>query len=514
MKRFSIIFFLLILLTSVGGWARSNCTLDLKAVDAREFPKTGIFKLYVEAWHGLVPMGGEDITDPTFWKILTTGEDNKRPLEGQVRAINTLDKNDNVVTKVLFVVSLDPKISSYYLHITKNLLINSIKKFNDNTMISIVGVTPSKVKIALNSTSISNKIAIQSAINSLGKDQSTFRAKEVETIKQNALQAGDDLVTQINNWLSADKDHITRLIVILVDDGVYLRLSSPPECPQGAKVFYPAMSGVRRRTSKSPAWCHFYLIPNLDNSGKDVFYDNLRETAGNGGFQALFPIDDDSMKNSDRFIKVFSNGLSSAIGLATGEGTYEVVFKSDEDLDARSQIWASVQKEDMTCESREPITFKYELSKKVQWVKWLIIIGGSILGIILIIVLIKLVMHLMEQRRLQQAEDDAEAEGDESGIAKLVVLEGPDLGREFVLKSGDNRIGRAPTMDIVLSDLTVSRDHCMITEKNKIFEIKLTGGKTGILINGIQTPTKHTLQDGDEILLGQTKMKFVLTEDE
>ena len=47
-------------------------------------------------------------------------------------------------------------------------------------------------------------------------------------------------------------------------------------------------------------------------------------------------------------------------------------------------------------------------------------------------------------------------------MAKLYVLNGPQTGKSFELREGDNHVGRS-SRDIQIDDPTVSREHLKIT---------------------------------------------------
>src|SRR5688572_29574039 len=90
-------------------------------------------------------------------------------------------------------------------------------------------------------------------------------------------------------------------------------------------------------------------------------------------------------------------------------------------------------------------------------------------------------------------------------LARLVVIEGPDAGREFELPMRGGKVGRDEASLVHLSDPTVSRSHghielregalCFVAEKRT-------------LINGAEI-TVHRLESGDEIVVGATKLAFL-----
>jgi transcriptional regulator with GAF, ATPase, and Fis domain len=96
-------------------------------------------------------------------------------------------------------------------------------------------------------------------------------------------------------------------------------------------------------------------------------------------------------------------------------------------------------------------------------------------------------------------------------LARLVVIEGPDAGREFELPLRGGGIGRGEGNLIQLTDPTVSRVHGLIELRDGALSWIDDSGKPRTLINGAP-PTVHRLEAGDEIVLGATKMAFLPVE--
>jgi two-component system cell cycle response regulator len=84
----------------------------------------------------------------------------------------------------------------------------------------------------------------------------------------------------------------------------------------------------------------------------------------------------------------------------------------------------------------------------------------------------------------------------------LVVLKGPQMGREFRLDPGHVIIGRAPDSDIALADDNVSRRHALIVceRDGKIF-IEDLGSKNGTLVNGRRIRVRY-LRGGERLVFG------------
>jgi len=93
-------------------------------------------------------------------------------------------------------------------------------------------------------------------------------------------------------------------------------------------------------------------------------------------------------------------------------------------------------------------------------------------------------------------------------LARLVVIEGPDAGREFELPLRGGGVGRGDGNLVQLTDPTVSRSHGLIELRDGALVWVDDSGKPRTLING-EPPTVHRLRAGDEIVLGATKMAFL-----
>ncbi len=103
------------------------------------------------------------------------------------------------------------------------------------------------------------------------------------------------------------------------------------------------------------------------------------------------------------------------------------------------------------------------------------------------------------------------AKGRDLADASLVVLEGPERGREFRLYRGDVRIGRRREgNDVALAgDPTLSREHALIREEHGYFTLFDRGSATGTLVNGHRVGQPVLLEHGDQITMGNTKLRFV-----
>lgn len=111
---------------------------------------------------------------------------------------------------------------------------------------------------------------------------------------------------------------------------------------------------------------------------------------------------------------------------------------------------------------------------------------------------------LVADDELRDGECDVAAEIHEGGRVGSIVL--PDE-RRIPLGEEAATIGRAPDSTVVIADPKASRRHAEIRAAGNGFVVNDLGSMNGTLING--SPIReHVLQDGDEIRIGSTTLRF------
>ncbi len=91
----------------------------------------------------------------------------------------------------------------------------------------------------------------------------------------------------------------------------------------------------------------------------------------------------------------------------------------------------------------------------------------------------------------------------QKGSVGLIVLKGPIIGEKFYLKKSILKIGRSNDSDILLDDITVSRNHAIIRKINKHFEIEDLNSLNGTYINGDIINNPVILKNLDRIQIGK-----------
>ncbi len=93
-------------------------------------------------------------------------------------------------------------------------------------------------------------------------------------------------------------------------------------------------------------------------------------------------------------------------------------------------------------------------------------------------------------------------------LARIVVVEGPDAGREFDLPLRGGGVGRGEGNLVLLTDPAVSRQHGSIELRDGALWWLDQAQKGRTLINGALADA-HRLSGGDEIVIGQSRLVFV-----
>lgn len=89
----------------------------------------------------------------------------------------------------------------------------------------------------------------------------------------------------------------------------------------------------------------------------------------------------------------------------------------------------------------------------------------------------------------------------------FVVVKGPDTGERFVLEADRITIGRDPESDIFLNDVTVSREHAVVSIDGNAVSIADRGSLNGTYVNGA-IADQATLADGDHVQVGRFVLVF------
>ena len=71
-----------------------------------------------------------------------------------------------------------------------------------------------------------------------------------------------------------------------------------------------------------------------------------------------------------------------------------------------------------------------------------------------------------------------------------------------------NSLGRHPNNSIQLLDKIVSKEHCIVEQRDGLFILRDLGSLNGTYINGERVRGEQLLRHGDEIALGSTRARY------
>ncbi len=95
-----------------------------------------------------------------------------------------------------------------------------------------------------------------------------------------------------------------------------------------------------------------------------------------------------------------------------------------------------------------------------------------------------------------------------TGPALVVRSGGGRAGETFVPSSDRTTIGRSPDCGIFLDDVTVSRKHAVLVQREGHVTIEDQGSLNGTFVNRRRVETAE-LEEGDEIQIGKYRMTFM-----
>ena len=107
---------------------------------------------------------------------------------------------------------------------------------------------------------------------------------------------------------------------------------------------------------------------------------------------------------------------------------------------------------------------------------------------------------------------------DEDGPLDELAAEGPALvvrsgggraGEMFMPQGERTTIGRSPECTIFLDDVTVSRRHAVLIQRDGEISIEDLGSLNGTFVNRRRIESETRLQSGDEVQIGKYRLSFI-----
>jgi signal transduction histidine kinase len=96
-------------------------------------------------------------------------------------------------------------------------------------------------------------------------------------------------------------------------------------------------------------------------------------------------------------------------------------------------------------------------------------------------------------------------------MARLLLQQGPEAGRQFVLSDRPTTIGRQPGLEIVLDAPEVSRQHARVSSLQGRMFLEDLASANGTYVNRLRVRGKAELHDRDEIQIGPFHLFFEAT---
>src|SRR5438067_642842 len=106
------------------------------------------------------------------------------------------------------------------------------------------------------------------------------------------------------------------------------------------------------------------------------------------------------------------------------------------------------------------------------------------------------------------SDDSGGARVREARPARLVVVTGSSAGSAIPLGNDETTVGRAPSNEVVLPDISVSRRHALLRRERDGYVLIDQGSGNGTRLNGRSVQVTR-LGNGDEVTLGDAVVQFV-----
>jgi pSer/pThr/pTyr-binding forkhead associated (FHA) protein len=95
------------------------------------------------------------------------------------------------------------------------------------------------------------------------------------------------------------------------------------------------------------------------------------------------------------------------------------------------------------------------------------------------------------------------------GTAMLIVRRGPSEGTSFLLDADVTTLGRGDFADVVLDDVTVSRNHAEVRRTPEGWQLRDVGSLNGTYVNR-ERIEEVVLAGGDEVQIGKYRFVFLV----
>jgi adenylate cyclase len=90
-----------------------------------------------------------------------------------------------------------------------------------------------------------------------------------------------------------------------------------------------------------------------------------------------------------------------------------------------------------------------------------------------------------------------------------ILLATPE-GQQVVELRDHNSLGRHPSNTIQLLDKIVSKEHCILEQRDGGFILRDLGSLNGTYVNRRRIEGEEVLEDGDELQIGKFRLTFLV----
>ncbi|MFN4181651.1 MAG: FHA domain-containing protein [bacterium] len=117
-------------------------------------------------------------------------------------------------------------------------------------------------------------------------------------------------------------------------------------------------------------------------------------------------------------------------------------------------------------------------------------------------------IEVIKGKKKERITEEVPAATASVSVPHLIVKEGSDRGKIFLLNRDVITIGRDSSNDIALSDPFISSKHCRIRKEENQFILVDLGSSNGTRVNGKEIQ-RTILKDGDMIEMGNTTLHLI-----
>ena len=121
---------------------------------------------------------------------------------------------------------------------------------------------------------------------------------------------------------------------------------------------------------------------------------------------------------------------------------------------------------------------------------------------------------MSDQTEYKQGPQPEEKEEVDAKRPCLIMIKGDFIGQVYELGKDVTMIGRSDDVDLVLSDISISRKHAMIVDRVDGFHVSDLASTNGCWVNRDRVSEPTMLGEGDKVTLGEVVFKFTFQDED